>query len=71
MHTAEVLQWDLHGRDSHITFRAKREDDRYDMVIRGNDAVLLADVAPDVTALLRKSQALRTQLLQLGYSPKP
>lgn len=71
MNNAAILQWDLHGQNSHITFRAKREDDRYDMVMRGNDAVLLADVAPTVAALLRKSHRLRSQLLQLGYSPKP
>ena len=65
------LQWELHAAGSQISFRASRDEDRYDLVVRRDDAVVLADVAKDCATLLEKSSRLRTHLQQLGYSATP
>ena len=71
MNTAAVLEWELHGPGSHITFSASRDDDGYDLVMKRDDAVVLADVAADSDSLLQKSSRLRSHLQQLGYAAKP
>lgn len=71
MNTASALQWELHAAGSHITFSASRGEDRYDLVMRKDNTVLLADVAKDTATLLRKSSRLRSQLQELGYVPDP
>lgn len=67
-----VLQWELHAPGSVISFDATRDDDNgYGLVIRRDDALIAADVAADVSALLRKSRALRSHLEQIGYTASP
>lgn len=65
------LQWELHAGGSQISFCASRDEDHYDLVVRRDDAVVLADVAKDCVSLLEKSSRLRNHLQQLGYAATP
>lgn len=66
-----VLQWEMHGADSFISFAAQRTEIGYGMVVRRDDALLISDTAADGAALLEKSQSLRAVLREMGFSPKP
>lgn len=70
MNVETVLEWELHAPDSTITFQASRDDDRYDLVMRRDEMVLLTAVAKDGATLLDKSLRLRSRLQELGYSAK-
>jgi hypothetical protein len=56
MQTDDVLQWEMHGGGTRISFVARRSEGGYGLTVRRDDAVVIHDVAPDGTVLLRKSQ---------------
>jgi len=71
MDTACVLEWEMHGVDTFVSFRARRTEHGYGVfVTRDDDTLLISDTAGDGAALFRKSQDLRAAFRDMGYSPK-
>ena len=72
MDSACVLEWQMHGGDTFVSFRARRSEQGYAVVVtRDDDTLLLCDAAADGAALLQKSQDLRTAFREMGYMPRP
>ena len=71
MQTECVLQWEMHGGGTLISFVAERVKEGYGVLVRRDNAVLMSDVAPSAEQLFRKSHDLRTALLDIGYMAKP
>jgi hypothetical protein len=71
MDSACVLEWEMHGVETFVSFRARRSERGFGVfVTRDGDTFLLSDTAADGAALFRKSQELRAALRDMGYSPK-
>jgi hypothetical protein len=72
MDSACVLEWQMHGGDTFVSFRARRSEQGYAVVVtRDDDTLLLCDAAADGAALFQKSQDLRAAFREMGYMPKP
>jgi hypothetical protein len=66
-----VLEWEMHGVDTFVSFRARRTEHGYGLfVTRDDDTLLISDTAVDGAALFRKSQDLRAAFQGMGYTPK-
>jgi hypothetical protein len=62
----------MHGGDTFVSFRARRSEQGYAVVVmRDDDTLLLCDAAADGAGLFRKSQELRAAFRDMGYTPKP
>jgi hypothetical protein len=62
----------MHGGDTFVSFRARRSEQGYALVVtRDDDTLLLCDAAVDGAALFQKSQDLRAAFREMGYMPKP
>ena len=67
-----VLEWEMHGGDTFVSFRAQRVEHGYGVVVtRDNDTQLISDTAVDDADLFRKSRDLRAAFIGVGYTPKP
>jgi hypothetical protein len=67
----QVLQWEMYGPGTAVAFVAVRQDEGYDLRVTRDEQVLVRDVAPDTSTLMRKSSDLRSHLQWLGFAPKP
>ena len=71
MGSASVLEWEMHGVDTFVSFGARRTEHGYGLfVMRDDDTLLISDTAVDGGALFRKSQDLRAAFRDMGYTPK-
>ena len=71
MDSACVLEWEMHGVDTFVSFRARQTAHGYGVcVTRDDDTLLISDTAVDGAALFRKSQNLRAAFRDMGYTPK-
>jgi hypothetical protein len=71
MDSACVLEWEMYGGDTFVSFRARRAEDGYVVLVtRDNDTPLISDTAADGAALFQKSQDLREAFRVMGYTPK-
>ena len=72
MDTQCVLQWEMYGGDTFVSFLARRSEQGYAVVVTRDDGtLLLCDAAPDGAALFQKSQDLRAAFREMGYMPRP
>jgi hypothetical protein len=61
----------MHGGDTFVSFRARRTEHGYAVVVtRDDDALLISDTAVNSAALFQKSQHLRAAFRDMGYTPK-
>jgi hypothetical protein len=71
MDNGYVLEWEMHGGDTFVSFRARRTEHGYGVVVtRDDDTLLISDTAVDGAALFRKSQDLRAAFRDMGFTPK-
>jgi hypothetical protein len=71
MDSACVLEWEMHGVDTFVSFLARRSERGFGVfVTRDGDTLLLSDTAVDGAVLFRKSQDLRAAFRDMGYTPK-
>jgi hypothetical protein len=68
MASTGAMQWELYGAGSAVVFTALRDESGFGIQLRRDDALLVSDVAPDLSTLLRKSNDLRDHLVRLGFA---
>ena len=71
MNHITVLEWEMHGLATEVRFCAARAEEGFHVTVEKDGAVALTGLAADGAALLQRSQALRSELRRMGYSPKP
>jgi hypothetical protein len=72
MDTEFLLQWDMHGVDTFVSFVARQTESGFVMVVtRDGDSFVMSDTAADAGTLFQKSEQLRRAFEHQGYMAKP
>jgi len=70
-HTANVLQWEMYGVETVLSFSAMTTGNGFEMTLERDNARVLNARAADVATLFRVSSELRQRLNHLGYGVQP